>query len=79
MVSKMNYTNPVTGASQDTNPDTGLTDYELEQAYKDSLDESFGLVTIAGYQYETSRALQEVDPIAYRVGLSDYESFRESL
>lgn len=79
MVSKMNYTNPVTGASQDTNPDTGLTDYELEQYYNDMLDDVYGLVTIAGYQYETSRVLKEVDPIAYRVGLSDYESFRESV
>jgi len=75
----MNYINPITGEPQDTNPDTGLTDYELEQYYNDMLDDVYGLVTIAGYQYETSRVLKEVDPIAYRVGLADYESFRESV
>lgn len=73
------YANPITGESQDTNPNTGLTDYELEQAYDEMLDETYGLVTVAGYQYETSRLLKEVDPIAYSVGLSDYESFREEI
>jgi hypothetical protein len=75
----MSYANPITGESQDTNPNTGLTDYELEQHYNDMLDDVYGVVTIAGYQYETSRVLKEVDPIAYRVGLSDYESFREEI
>ncbi len=59
----------------DTNPETGLTDYEMEQHYIEMLDEVYGMVTVAGYQYETSRLLKEVDPIAYRVGLADYESF----
>ena len=70
------YKNPVTGESQDTNPETGLTDYELEQHFNEMLDESYGMVKIAGYEYETSYALKECDPIAYRVGLSDYESSR---
>jgi hypothetical protein len=73
------YINAITGESQDTNPKTGLTDYELEQAYNDMLDDVYGVVTIAGYQYETSRALKEVDPIAYSVGLSDYETVWEEL
>jgi len=71
----MNYINPITGEPQDTNPETGLTDYEMEQRYDEMLDEVYGVVTIAGYQYETSRVLKEVDPIAYRVGMADYESF----
>jgi len=71
----MNYINPITGEPQDTNPETGLTDYEMEQRYIEMLDEVYGVVTVAGYQYETSRLLKEVDPIAYRVGPADYESF----
>ena len=54
-----------------------MTDYEIEQAYCDALDESYGTVKIAGYEYNTSQALREIDPIAYSVGLSDYESTLE--
>jgi len=42
------------------------------EAYDEMLDEIYGDVNIAGHQYSTSRALSEVDPIAYRVGFSDY-------
>lgn len=75
----MTYTNPITGESQDTNPDTGLTDYEMQERYDEMLDETYGPVIIAGYTYDTSRALKEVDPIAYSVGLNDYESFLETV
>ena len=51
-----------------------MTDYEIEESYKMMLDDVYGTVMIAGYEYDTSRALYELDPIAYRVGLSDYES-----
>ena len=53
------------------------TDWEIEDQYKDMLDDVFGTVEIAGYTYETSRALKEVDPIAYQVGLNDYEASLE--
>jgi hypothetical protein len=49
-----------------------LQDYELEELYKESLDEIYGTVKVAGYEYDTSRALYELDPIAYRVGFSDW-------
>lgn len=39
--------------------------------YRDLLDEG-DLITICGYEYEPSRALEAVDPIAYRCGLADY-------
>ena len=52
-------------------------DYEIEQDYKDMLDEVYGTVKIAGFEYATSYALKECDPIAYRVGLSDYEATLE--
>ena len=54
-----------------------MTDYEIEESYKSMLDDVYGTVTIAGYEYDTSRALYECDPIAYRVGLSDFEDSLE--
>ena len=44
-------------------------DYSSE--YDDALDES-GDVTIAGYNFTPSYALQVLDPTAYRCGLNDY-------
>ena len=58
----------------DTEYKLSLTSWELEQAYNEMLDEVYGTVNIAGYEYDTSRALKEIDPIAYRVGMNDYES-----
>lgn len=47
--------------------------YELENAYANMLDECYGEVEICGFTYPASVALKNVDPIAYRVGMSDYE------
>jgi hypothetical protein len=49
-----------------------MTDYELEDLYKEMLDECYPPVKVAGMEYETSRALYELDPIAYRVGFNDW-------
>ena len=49
-----------------------LTEYEIVEAYNNMLDDVFGLVSVAGYLYQTSRLLKEADPIAWSVGLSDY-------
>lgn len=49
-----------------------LQDYELEELYKDFIDETTPAVNIWGMEYEASRVLLEVDPIAYRVGFSDW-------
>ena len=54
-----------------------MTEYELEEAYNDMLNDVYGTVIIAGYEYDTSRALKECDPIAYSVGMNDYESSLE--
>lgn len=54
-----------------------LEDYEIEERYKEMLDEVYGIVKIAGMEYDTSRALYELDPIAYRVGLADYSATQE--
>ena len=51
---------------------TMLTEWELKERYNDMLDEVYGVVTIGGYHYHTSYALEAVDPIAYRVGMHEY-------
>lgn len=49
-----------------------LTDQELDELYRDDLDEVYGAVKIAGLVYDTSHALKEIDPTAYRCGFSDW-------
>lgn len=48
--------------------------YELEDAYANMLDECYGEVEICGMTYASSVALKNVDPIAYYVGLTEYEA-----
>jgi len=49
-----------------------------EAEYDEWLNEVHGeTVTIAGYEYDTARALKEVDPIAYRVGYNDWTDMME--
>lgn len=46
---------------------------DIESLYDDMLDDTYGVVSIAGLEYSTtSDALKRLDPIAYRCGLSDY-------
>lgn len=47
-------------------------DYITDEQYRDMLDDCHEDVEIAGMTYCTSRALEEIDPIAYRCGYSDY-------
>ena len=49
-----------------------VPEYEAVDLYEDMLDECFEDVQIAGMSYTTSNALKNVDPIAYRVGMSDW-------
>ena len=46
----------------------------LKEMYDDSLDE-MGDIKIGTLTFSPSRVLREVDPIAYRTGLSEYEDF----
>ena len=48
---------------------------DLHDEYDDAIDEQ-GTVEVCGYEYYPSRILAEVDPVAYRCGLADYESDR---
>lgn len=47
--------------------------WDIEEAYRDMLDECYGEIEICGYTYPASVALAQVDAIAYRQGLLDYE------
>lgn len=50
-----------------------MLDYELEERYENFLREAHGeTVKIAGHEYDTARALKDVDPTAYRCGFSDW-------
>lgn len=49
-----------------------LTDYDLGNMYDDALDETWGDAEVAGCTFATSRALRELDPVAYRTGFNDW-------
>ena len=50
---------------------------ERNDEFDDLLDDLYGEVVVAGMRYAASDVLANVDPIAYRVMLSDWESERE--
>ena len=50
-----------------------LDEDDIEQKYKDELDDTYGTVSFGDFSFEPSRVLEELDPIAYRVGLSNAE------
>lgn len=45
---------------------------DKEDDYDEFLDESYGDVNIGGYNYATSKALKDVDEIAYNEGYSSW-------
>ena len=49
-----------------------LEESEYEDKYKDLIDELTGTIKIMGISFNASRILEELDPIAYNCGLSDY-------
>lgn len=50
-----------------------MEDYEIEESYKEMLDDAYGIIKIGYGEYWASQVLKECDPIAYRIGLSEYE------
>ena len=50
-----------------------LDDNEIEEAYKDMLNEQYEEVIIADIPFSASEILENCDPTAYRVGLADIE------
>ena len=53
-----------------------IKEYEAKEMYDDFLDEIYGQVNIAGYEYSTAYALKEIDPVAYE---EDFRNFADSL
>lgn len=51
-----------------------LSESDLEQQYREMLDEVYGPAKIGGYEYDHATALKSVDPLAYNCGLADYTS-----
>lgn len=45
---------------------------EASDAYRECLDEVYGLVSVAGFEYSTSRALELLDPTAFWTGFNDW-------
>lgn len=58
--------------SDDTEPYTIHTEDEMEELYDEMLDDSYGTVSIAGTEYDTSTTLKRVDPVAYKLGFNEY-------
>lgn len=46
----------------------------LKTMYDDMLDDCLSPIKIGNLEYAPSVALYRIDPIAYRVGMNDYES-----
>lgn len=55
-----------------------MSEYAWEELYEEFLNDVYDTVTIAGYEYDHGRAARMVDPIAFRVGVSDYMSSIEA-
>ena len=49
-------------------------DVSIRELYDDMLDSCYPDVEIGDLKYAHSVALYRIDPIAYQVGLNDYES-----
>jgi hypothetical protein len=49
-----------------------LDPIDLEQLYRDMLDELEPEVKVAGLSFCASRIIEELDPVAFRCGVCDY-------
>tara|TARA_R110000823_G_C15558269_1_gene460176 strand:+ start:243 stop:461 length:219 start_codon:yes stop_codon:yes gene_type:complete len=47
----------------------------LKELYDDMLDDCYPMIEIGNMKYAPSVGLYRIDPIAYRCGMNDYESF----
>jgi hypothetical protein len=50
-----------------------MSDDELKEQYDELLDEIYGEVKLGNLTFSPSRIIRELDPVAYRTGLNDYE------
>lgn len=51
---------------------TEITKKNLVNQYDDMINETTDTIKIGYIEFEASRVLEELDPIAYRCGLNDY-------
>ena len=49
-----------------------ITERELYAMYDDFLNDVYGEVEIMGMKYETSYAIKDLDPVAYKCGFNDW-------
>lgn len=52
-----------------------MTWEELEENFDDMLNDCYPVVKIGYMEYSPADILKSCDPIAYRVGVSEYEDF----
>tara|TARA_R100000781_G_scaffold110566_1_gene76108 strand:+ start:7807 stop:8007 length:201 start_codon:yes stop_codon:yes gene_type:complete len=50
-----------------------MSDDDLKEQYDEMLDEIYPEIKIGTLTFSPSRVLRELDPTAYRIGLSEYE------
>jgi hypothetical protein len=55
-----------------------MSDRELEEMYDDILNDSYGEIKLGYLTFSPADIIKNCDPIAYRVGLSDFESTFET-
>jgi hypothetical protein len=59
-----------------------MSEQDLQDSYNDMLDEAYGdidgMISVAGYRFNVSTALRELDPTAYRCGMLEYEDTLEA-
>lgn len=44
----------------------------FQDEYRDFLTDVYGMVSVCGYEYDAGEVLADVDPIAFRCGMSDW-------
>lgn len=49
-----------------------LSESEAENLYRDVIDETEGAIKICGMSFTASRIVEELDPTAFRCGMTDY-------
>ena len=53
------------------------TTLEIEEQFDEMLNETNELIKIGNLTYLPSQVLKNTDPIAYRIGLSEFEDYME--
>lgn len=53
--------------------DEYVEEHNTEEAYEESLDEIYGEISIGDLTFSAGRIVKELDPIAFRCGISDNE------